>query len=77
MASFLPKGPLQTIERHILEQQKFYPEATGTLTGLLYDLALAGKIISSHIQRAGLAEIFGPPGAVFYTHLTLRTTVLV
>ena len=50
MASFLPKGPLQTIERHILEQQKFYPEATGTLTGLLYDLALAGKIISSHIQ---------------------------
>ena len=62
MASFLPTGPLQTIERHILEQQKFYPEATGTLTGLLYDLALAGKIISSHIQRAGLAEILGATG---------------
>ena len=39
MASFLPRGPLQTIERHILEQQKFHPEATGTLTGLLYDMA--------------------------------------
>ncbi len=62
MASFLPRGPLQTIERHILEQQKFHPDATGTLTGLLYDMALAGKIISSHIQRAGLAEILGSTG---------------
>lgn len=62
MASFLPRGPLQTIERHILEQQKFHPEATGTLTGLLYDMALAGKIIGSHIQRAGLAEILGTTG---------------
>jgi fructose-1,6-bisphosphatase I len=48
-----------TIERHILEEQKFHPEATGTLTNLLYDLALAGKFIASNTARAGLVEILG------------------
>lgn len=48
-----------TIERHILEEQKIHPEATGTLTNLLYDLALAGKFIASNTARAGLAEILG------------------
>jgi len=36
-----------TIERHISEEQTFHPEATGTLTNILYDLALAGKVIAS------------------------------
>lgn len=48
-----------TIERHILEEQAFHPEATGVLTNLLYDLALAGKVIASKTTRAGLAEILG------------------
>lgn len=48
-----------TIERHILEEQKVHPEATGTLTNLLYDLALAGKFIASNTARAGLVEILG------------------
>ncbi len=48
-----------TIERHILEEQSFHPEATGDLTNLLYDLALAGKVIASKTTRAGLAEILG------------------
>jgi fructose-1,6-bisphosphatase I len=48
-----------TIERHILDEQRSYPEATGTLTSLLYDLALAGKYIASRTTRAGLAEILG------------------
>jgi len=30
---------IMTIERHILEQQRFHPEATGVLTNLLYDIA--------------------------------------
>ena len=30
-----------TIERYIIEQEKLHPEATGELSGLLYDLALA------------------------------------
>lgn len=48
-----------TIERYVLEQQSGFPEATGALTNLLYDLALSAKIIASHTTRAGLAEILG------------------
>lgn len=50
---------IMTIERHILEEQRQHPEATGVLTQLLYDLALAGKVIASRTTRAGLAEILG------------------
>jgi len=50
---------IMTIERHILEAQSQFPEATGALTQLLYDIALAGKVISSRTNRAGLAEILG------------------
>ena len=50
---------IMTIERHILEEQTYHPEATGVLTNLLYDLALAGKVIASKTTRAGLAEILG------------------
>lgn len=50
---------VMTIERHILEEQKIHPDATGTLTNLLYDLALAGKFIASNTARAGLVEILG------------------
>ena len=52
-------GKIITIERHILEEQKLHPEATGVLTYLLYDLALCGKFIASRTTRAGLAEILG------------------
>lgn len=55
-------GQIITIERHILEEQSSFPEATGTLTNLLYDIALAGKIIASKTNRAGLAEILGQTG---------------
>ena len=48
-----------TIERFILEQERQHPEATGILTSLLYDLALAGKYIASRTTRAGLADILG------------------
>jgi len=50
---------ITTIERHILDEQHHHPEATGVLTYLLYDIALAGKIIASKTTRAGLAEIIG------------------
>ena len=50
---------ITTIERFILEKQQMHPEATGVLTNLLYDIALAGKVISSKTNRAGLAEILG------------------
>ena len=50
---------ITTIERYIQEQQRDFPEATGTLTNLLYDLAVSAKIIASYTTRAGLAEILG------------------
>lgn len=55
--------PVITIERHILEQQKQHPEATGVLTGILYDVALAGKVIARETNRAGLTDILGLTGA--------------
>ncbi|NJL92910.1 MAG: class 1 fructose-bisphosphatase [Anaerolineae bacterium] len=50
MAAFM------TIERFILEQERKFPEATGTLTHLLYDMALASKIIARETTRAGLVN---------------------
>jgi fructose-1,6-bisphosphatase I len=51
-----------TIERHILEQQKVHPEATGVLTSILYDIALVGKLIARETTRAGLEDILGLTG---------------
>lgn len=53
-----------TIERHIIDQQKSYPEATGAFSNLLYDVALAAKIIARETTRAGLVEILGLAGKV-------------
>lgn len=53
---------INTIERHILEEQHSHPEATGVLTSLLYDIALAGKVIASQTSRGGLIEILGKTG---------------
>jgi len=48
-----------TIERYIIEQERLYPEATGELSGILYDLALAAKMIANKVRSAGLADIIG------------------
>jgi fructose-1,6-bisphosphatase I len=53
-----------TIERFILDQEDRYPEATGELSNLLYDICLAAKIISASIRRAGLVNILGAAGAL-------------
>jgi fructose-1,6-bisphosphatase I len=53
---------VETIERFILEQERFFPDATGALTGLLYDIALAAKLIANHTTRAGLVDILGSTG---------------
>jgi fructose-1,6-bisphosphatase I len=55
-------GKIITIERFILEKQKGYPGATGTLTNILYDIALSAKIIASRTTKAGLVEILGSTG---------------
>ena len=57
---FLPS--VITIERHILMAQEAFPDASGALTQLLYDIALAGKLIAARTTRAGLADILGSTG---------------
>jgi fructose-1,6-bisphosphatase I len=56
------KSSLITIERHIFYEQAAFPDASGALTQLLYDVALAGKLIASRTTRAGLADILGAAG---------------
>ena len=51
-----------TIERFILDHQPDY--ARGEFTNLLYDIALAAKVISHKTNRAGLVDILGRDGAV-------------
>jgi fructose-1,6-bisphosphatase I len=58
-----PQTRVVTIERFILDQEQKYPEATGELSNLLYDIALACKIIAANIRRAGLVNILGSAGA--------------
>ena len=48
-----------TIDRFIIEQERLHPEATGELSGILYDMALAAKMIANKVRRAGLADILG------------------
>lgn len=52
---------IYTIERFILDNQPDY--ARGDFTNLLYDIALAAKIISHKTNRAGLVDILGKAGS--------------
>jgi len=53
-----------TIERHIIDQEREHPAATGVFSNLLYDIALAAKLIARETSRAGLAEILGLAGRI-------------
>jgi fructose-1,6-bisphosphatase I len=53
---------VMTLTRHIHEEQRLHPEATGALSTLLYQIQVAGKIISSHVNKAGLANVLGGTG---------------
>ena len=48
-----------TIERHIVDQERRYPEATGAFSNILYDMAFAAKLISREVNKAGLVDILG------------------
>lgn len=58
----MPDRTVVTIERFVLEQEELHPQATGELTQLLYDIALAAKVISGYVRRAGLVDILGAAG---------------
>ncbi len=50
------------LNRFILEEERKYPEATGSLTIALTAIESATKIIASHVRMAGLADILGQAG---------------
>jgi fructose-1,6-bisphosphatase I len=51
-----------TLARHIYEEERNYPDATGELSDLLHDLSLAAKVISLEVNKAGLVDILGFTG---------------
>ena len=52
-----------TLARHIIEEERKHPEATGELSALLHDLSLAAKVISLEVNKAGLVDILGFTGS--------------
>jgi fructose-1,6-bisphosphatase I len=53
-----------TLNEFILERQAEFPFATGDLTRILNDIALASKIVNREVNRAGLVDILGAQGNV-------------
>ena len=51
-----------TLARHVVEEERRHPDATGAFSNILYDLALAAKIISRQVTKAGLVDILGRTG---------------
>jgi fructose-1,6-bisphosphatase I len=50
------------LTRFILEEERKFPNATGSLSLALNTIASACKIIASHVRMAGLADILGKAG---------------
>ncbi len=53
-----------TLDRFLLETMREHPEATGQFLTLLKQVALAGKLVSARVNRAGLAGMFGATGSM-------------
>jgi fructose-1,6-bisphosphatase I len=56
------KSPVVTIQRHMAEQQKLTPSASGQFTSMLWEFVLAVKMIAREVRRAGLIDILGAAG---------------
>jgi len=51
-----------TIDRHIIDTEHKYTHATGRFSGLLQHIALAAKVVTATVRRAGLVDILGSTG---------------
>lgn len=51
-----------TLTQHIRSAQLAYPDASGELSALLTQIGVAGKVISSKVNMAGLVRILGSAG---------------
>lgn len=55
----MPDVSVTTLARHIVEQERQHPHATGAFTGILLDLAFAAKLIAREVNKAGIVDILG------------------
>ena len=58
----MTKSSVVTLERHIVEEERRRPEATGAFSNILYSLTLAAKIISREVNKAGIVDMLGGTG---------------
>ncbi|MDH5511265.1 MAG: class 1 fructose-bisphosphatase, partial [Nitrospinota bacterium] len=53
-----------TVTKHITAAQRKFPEATGTFTGMMSELIVAGKVIHRAVTKAGLVDVIGKTGSM-------------
>lgn len=56
-------GKLITLDEFTIQETRRFPQATGELSSLIRDIALAGKIINKQVRKAGLTDVLGSHGA--------------
>nr|MDQ2731730.1 fructose-1,6-bisphosphatase [Armatimonadota bacterium] len=54
---------LLTLEQHLIEEQRHTPGASGDFTGLMTSIAVAAKVITREVRRAGLNGVLGQAGS--------------
>lgn len=54
---------LTTLDEFTIQETRLFPNATGELSALLRDIALACKMINKQVNKAGLVDIIGKYGA--------------
>ena len=62
----MPESHVVTLERHIIEAERSHSDATGAFSNILHSVALAAKIISREVNKAGLVDVLGATG---YTNI--------
>ncbi len=58
------QNKIVTIERHIINEERIHPSATGEFSNLLRDITLAVKIVQKEVSLAGLVDILGFTGSM-------------
>ncbi|MFZ1806766.1 MAG: fructose-bisphosphatase class I, partial [Cyclobacteriaceae bacterium] len=62
-ASRIAKSIGFTLDRFIKNNQDQFQYASGELSQLLRDIALASKVVNREVNKAGLIDIMGPLGS--------------
>lgn len=57
------QGKLITLDEFTIQETSKFEHATGELSSLLRDIALAGKVINHKVRTAGLSDVLGKQGS--------------